>query len=125
MKVLEKHYPNNPDVIGNIGAFLDLLKRDSEAIPYLQKAAELAPNDPINAWDLARAYDYSRKTELADKWYQKGLSLDTDTERRKHSSCLYAIFLETKLHDRARACPMEMKNCSQEEQTAGCPRSRP
>ena len=55
MKVIDKHYPDNPDVIGNIGAFLDLLKRDSEAIPYLEKAARLAPTDPINSWDLARA----------------------------------------------------------------------
>lgn len=43
MLVLDKHYPNQPDILGNIGAFLNLLKRDSEAIPYLQKATALAP----------------------------------------------------------------------------------
>jgi tetratricopeptide (TPR) repeat protein len=118
MKVLEKHYSDNPDILGNMGAFLSMLKRDSEAIPYLQKAAQLAPSDPINAWDLARAYDYAEKIELADTWYQKALSLDTDTERRKHSSCLYAIFIETKLHDRSRACPMEKKDCGEEDQKA-------
>jgi tetratricopeptide (TPR) repeat protein len=118
MNVLDKHYPDNPDVVGNIGAFLSLLKRESEAISYLEKAAKLAPNDPINAWDLGRAYDYAGKTELADTWYQKGLSLDTDTERRKQSSCLYAIFIETKLHDTTRACPMEKKDCDEEKQTA-------
>jgi tetratricopeptide (TPR) repeat protein len=118
MKVLDKHYPGNPDVIGNIGAFLNMLKKTDESIPYLQKAAELAPKDPINAWDLARAYDYAGKIELADKWYQKGISLDTDAERQKHSSCLYAIFIETKLHDRARACPLEKKDCSEEDQKA-------
>jgi tetratricopeptide (TPR) repeat protein len=118
MKVLDKHYPDNPDVIGNIGAFLDLLKRDSEAIPYLEKAARLAPTDPINAWDLGRAYDYAGMIELADTWYQKGLSLDTDSERRKHSNCLYAVFIETKLKDRPRACTMERKDCAPEEQTA-------
>ena len=118
MKVLDKHYPNNPDVIGNIGAFLNMLKKTDESIPYLQKAAQLAPSDPINAWDLGRAYDYDGKIDLADTWYQKGLSLDTDTERRKQSSCLYAIFVETKLHDPARACPMEKKDCAEERQTA-------
>ena len=118
MKVLDKHYPNNPDVIGNIGAFLNMLKKTDESIPYLQKAAQLAPNDPINAWDLGRAYDYAGKIELADTWYQKGLSLDSDVERRKHSSCLYAIFVEQQLHDRARACTMEKKDCAAEEQTA-------
>jgi tetratricopeptide (TPR) repeat protein len=118
MKVLDKHYPNNPDVIGNIGAFLNMLKKTDESIPYLQKAAQLAPKDPINAWDLGRAYDYAGQIELADTWYQKGISLDTDADRLKQSSCLYAIFVETKLHDHARACPMEKKDCAEEKQTA-------
>jgi len=118
MKVLEKHYPDNPDVLGNIGAFLSLLKKDSEALPYLQKAVQLAPNDPINAWDLGRTYDYAGQIELADTWYQKALSLDTNTGRRKQSSCLYAIFIETKLHDRARACQLEKKDCEEDKQTA-------
>ena len=118
MKVLDKHYPNNPDVIGNIGAFLNMLKKTDESIPYLQKAAQLAPTDPINAWDLARAYDYAGQIVPADTWYQKALALDTDTERLKHSSCLYAIFVETKLHDRARACTMEKKECEEDKQTA-------
>jgi tetratricopeptide (TPR) repeat protein len=121
MKVLDKHYPNNPDVLGNIGAFLNMLNKTDESIPYLQKAAQLAPNDPINAWDLGRAYDFAGKTELADTWYQKGISLDTDAERHKHSSCLYAVFVETKLHDRTRACPMEKKDCPEEQQTACAP----
>jgi hypothetical protein len=118
MKVLDKHYPNNPDVIGNIGAFLNLLKRSEESIPYLQKAEQLAPNDPINAWDLGRAYDSAGKIDLADTWYKKGLSFDMDEERRKRSSCLYAIFIETKLHDRERACAMEEKDCGEEDQKA-------
>jgi tetratricopeptide (TPR) repeat protein len=118
MKVLDKHYPNNSDVLGNIGAFLSMLKKDSEAIPYLQKAAQLAPSDPINAWDLGRTYDYAGQIELADTWYQKGISLDTDAERRKQSSCLYAIFVETKLHDQSRACTMEKKECEEDKQTA-------
>ncbi len=118
MKVLDRHYPNNPDVVGNIGAFLSMLKKPAEAIPYLQKAVDLAPKDAINAWDLGRAYDHTDQVELADKWYQKGLSLDTDPDRRKGSSCLYALFVEKKLHDQGRACTLEKKDCSTEEQTA-------
>lgn len=118
MKVLDKHYPNNPDIIGNIGAFLSSLKKIDESIPYLQKAVQLAPGDPINAWDLGRAYDYAGQIDLADIWYQKGISLDTDADRRKNSSCLYAVFIETKLHDRARACPLEKKSCEEERRTA-------
>jgi tetratricopeptide (TPR) repeat protein len=118
MKVLDKHYPNNPDILGNMGAFLSLLKKDPEAISYLQKAAQLAPDDPINAWDLAREYDYAGQIEVADTWYLKALSLDKDKERRKRDSCLYAIFIEQRLHDRARACPMERKVCEKDKQTA-------
>jgi tetratricopeptide (TPR) repeat protein len=118
MKVLDKHYPNNPDILGNIGAFLSLLKKDSEAIIYLERAAQLAPKDPINAWDLGRTYDYAGQIELADMWYQKALALQTDEKQRSENSCLYAIFVETKLHDRARACPMEKKDCAEDEQSA-------
>jgi tetratricopeptide (TPR) repeat protein len=125
MKVLDKHYLNNPDIAGNIGAFLSYLKRDSEAISYLQKAVELAPNDPVNAWDLGRIYDYDGQFELADKWYQKGISLDTDPARRKESSCLYGEFVEKKLHDSKRACSLEKQDCSLKEQTACAPASHP
>jgi len=118
MKILEKHYPNNPDVLGNIGAFLSMLNRETEAIPYLQKAADLSPKDPINAWDLGRAFDYAGQTDLADKWYQKGLSLESDPDQLKDSSCLYGQFVEKKLHDRSRACTLEKKSCSPGEQTA-------
>ena len=118
MKVLDKHYPDSPDIYGNMGAFLSMLYRDSEAIYYLQKAVQLAPNDPINAWDLARTYDYAGQIELADTWYQKALALQTNDKQRSESSCLYAIFVETKLHDRARACVMEKKDCEEDKQTA-------
>jgi tetratricopeptide (TPR) repeat protein len=67
MKVLDAHYPNNPAILGNIGAFLSYLKRDAEAVPFLERAAEMAPKDPINAWDLGREYDYTGQTALADK----------------------------------------------------------
>jgi tetratricopeptide (TPR) repeat protein len=121
MKVLNTHYPNNPDVLGNIGAFLSYLKRDDEAVPYLQKAAEMAPKDPINAWDLGREYDYTGQTALADKWYQKGLSLMTDADQKKESECLYGQFIEKKLDNLKRACSMEHKSCASDGQTACAP----
>jgi tetratricopeptide (TPR) repeat protein len=116
--VLDKHYPNSPDILGNIGAFLDLLKRDSEAILYLQKAATLAPKDPINAWDLARAYDYADQVPLADQWYQKALSLEPEHDRLTEKSCMYGKFVDQKLHDRQRACQLEKLNCGEEDRTA-------
>ncbi|MDE3199871.1 MAG: tetratricopeptide repeat protein [Acidobacteriota bacterium] len=118
MKVLDKHYPNSPDILGNIGAFLDMLKRDSEAIPYLQKAVALAPKDPINVWDLARAYDYEGQTTLADSWYQKALPLQSDPKQKAEMSCLYAKFVDQKLHDTERACSLEKSNCNTDDQSA-------
>lgn len=118
MRVLDKHYPNNPDIVENIGAFLSLLKNDKEAIPYLKRAVELAPNDSINAWDLGREYDYAGQNELADTWYQKGLSLMTDPGDLKNSECIYAVFIEKKLQDKTRACALEKTNCPSEKQSA-------
>jgi tetratricopeptide (TPR) repeat protein len=118
MKVLDKHYPNNSDVLGNIGAFLSLLKRDAEAIEYLKEATDLAPKDPINAWDLGREHDYAGQIALADQWYQKALALDTDTERRKHDACVYTEFVEKKLNERTKACDLQKQNCDAEQQTA-------
>jgi len=117
-KVLDAHYPNNPDILGNIGAFLSMLKRDPEAIEYLKRATDLAPKDPINAWDLGREYDYAGQDALADQWYQKAISLDTDPDQRKKELCTYAGFVEKKFNDRSRACAVEKQNCPAEEQTA-------
>lgn len=118
MRVIEKHFPDSPDVIGNIGAFLNLLKRDNEALPYLKRAVDLAPKDPINTWDLARAYDYGDNIALADQWYLKALALMTDPDQLKQSRCLYAEFVERKLNDRPRACKLENESCEAERQTA-------
>jgi tetratricopeptide (TPR) repeat protein len=125
MKVLNVHYPNNPDILGNIGAFLSYLKRDDEAVPYLLKAVEMAPKDPINAWDLGREYDYTGQSALADKWYQKGLALMTDPDQKKQSLCLYAQFIEKKLNDRSRACTMEQKDCPSDARAACAPAAAP
>jgi tetratricopeptide (TPR) repeat protein len=121
--VLDKHYPNNPDILGNIGAFLDIMMRDAEAIPYLTKAIALAPNDPINTWDLGRAYDYSGQIKDADAWYNKALPLMTDPEQKKGSLCIYAEFVEKKLNNRSRACELQKQNCEAEKQTACAPAS--
>jgi tetratricopeptide (TPR) repeat protein len=118
MMVLDKHFPNNPEILGNIGAFLSYLKRDKEAISYLERAVKLAPNDPINTWDLGREYDYAEETSMADQWYAKGISLMTDPEQIKQSQCLYADFIEKKLKDSARACKLQKENCDADHQTA-------
>lgn len=118
MKVLDRHYPNTPDIVANIGGFLLMTKKPADAIPYLQQSVQLSPQDSLNAWDLGRAYDYTDQIQLAEKWYQKALSLPQDRDMESDVPCLYAEFVETKLNDRTRACTLEKQSCSKEKQTA-------
>jgi tetratricopeptide (TPR) repeat protein len=124
LNVLDKHFPNNHEVIGNLGAGYSALKEDDKAIEYLRKAVALAPADPIDTWNLGRLYDYTGKIQLADQWYQKALSLDTDAAQRRGMACLYAKFVETKLHDAKRACELQKASCESSEQTA-CKQAKP
>jgi tetratricopeptide (TPR) repeat protein len=118
LKVLDQYFPNNHEVLGNLGAAHSMLKEDEKAIEYLRKAVELAPNDPIDTWNLGRLYDFTDKIQLADQWYQKALSLDTDAKRRRTNTCLYAKFVEKKLGDPKRACELQKANCEPKDQTA-------
>lgn len=118
MRVLDKHYPNSADILGNIGGFLFWLKKPAEAIPYLQKAVVLDPKDEASAWNLARSYDLSDSPVKAEEWYERALKLQTDPAQRKESTCLYAQFLEKQVQQFARACPMEKENCPAAKQTA-------
>ena len=118
MKVLDKHYPNNSDIISNIGAFLSMQKKFDEAIPYLQKSVALAPNDPMNAWDLGHVYEHTDQIALADKWYTVALALPPSPDLDPETKCLYAVFIEKKLKDRARACTLEKTSCPADKQTA-------
>jgi tetratricopeptide (TPR) repeat protein len=118
LEVLNKHYPDSHDVLGNIGAIHLVLREDEQGINYLRRAVELAPKDPIDAWNLGRAYDYAEKVELADEWYQKALALDSDSARRKQNACIYAGFVENKLHDSKRACELQRTNCPSDQQGA-------
>jgi tetratricopeptide (TPR) repeat protein len=118
LKVLEKYYPNSSTVIGNIGGVYSMLEEDEQAIKYLRRAVELAPTDPIDTWNLGRLYDYTGRIELADEWYQKSLSLQSDSSTRRESLCTYATFVERKLQDSKRACELQQANCPVEKQTA-------
>ncbi len=125
MKVLDRHYPNTPDIVANIGGFLLMMKKPADAIPYLQQAVQLSPQDSLNAWDLGRAYDYTDQVALAEKWYQRALSLPPDQDMNKDVPCLYAEFVEKKLNDRPRACTLEKQNCPTEKQTACAAAAKP
>jgi tetratricopeptide (TPR) repeat protein len=118
LEVLDKHYPDSHDVLGNIGANYLMLKEDEKGITNLRKAVAIAPKDPIDCWNLGRAYDYTDKTELADQWYQKALSLDPDSVSRQQNACIYADFVEKKLNDPKRACELQRANCPDDKHSA-------
>jgi tetratricopeptide (TPR) repeat protein len=111
LKILDRHFPNNHEIIGNLGGVYSMLKDDANAVPYLRRAVALSPNDPVDNWNLARELDYSGDIAEADAQYQKALSMpieDAPIDRQ----CLYAKFVTTKLKDRQRGCAMEIKNCA-------------
>jgi hypothetical protein len=83
----------------------------------------LAPEDPVDTWNLARLYDFTEKLDLADQWYRKALSLESDPGKKREQSCAYARFVEKKLKDSARACKLQQASCPVEEQTS-CSASR-
>ncbi len=120
LEILNKHYPDSHEVLGNMGAMHMMLSEDEQAIPFLHRAVDLAPNDPIDAWNLGRAYDYGEKIDLANQWYQKSLALEPKSSGDDHRACIYASFVEKKLHDSKRACELQRGNCPANEQTA-CP----
>jgi tetratricopeptide (TPR) repeat protein len=120
LKVLERSFPNDHLVVGNLAAMYILLKEDENAIAYLLRAVELAPDDPIDTWNLARFYDVTEKIDLAERWYPMALSLDHDLDRKKENACLYARFVGSKLKDPKRACEIQKNNGC--EQTS-CPQA--
>lgn len=118
LAVLDKYYPDSHDVLGNTGATYMALGQFSEALPFLQEAVQLAPEDPIDNWNVGRVNDYLDKVEEAARWYQRALHLNWNQDDLKRNSCLYARFVEKKLKDSDRACPLQRQNCAQDEQTA-------
>jgi tetratricopeptide (TPR) repeat protein len=117
-KVLEKYYADSHMVVANIGAVLTLLEKDDEAIVYVKKAVDMAPDDPINNWNLARLYDYTGKEKLAERYYLKSLELEQNPEKKSAWSCAVGEFMETKLGDLKRACTLQRENCPKDRQTA-------
>jgi tetratricopeptide (TPR) repeat protein len=111
-KVIEKHYPNSHQIHGNLGGAYAQMEKDVDAFRHLNKAVELAPNDPINRWNLARLYDFTNKVTLAETHYSKAIADETDSERRNEMNCAYSKFVGKKLKDTARAKRLQPKDCA-------------
>lgn len=117
-KVIEKYHPDSHRLAANIGAVYTVLKKDDLARVYLEKAVDLAPDDPINNWNLGRFYDFTEKNELAEKYYLKSISLEKDADKRSWINCIFSDFVETKLGDKNRACDLQKGNCPEDRRTA-------
>ncbi len=117
-EILNTHFPNDHEIIGNIGAFHDMLGERAKALPYLRKAIELAPGDAMDAWNYGWDLKGAGENAEADKWLQKSFALVPSSDEMPDRRCLYARFVETGLKDVARACKLERASCTREEQTA-------
>jgi tetratricopeptide (TPR) repeat protein len=120
-EVLDRHYPNNHEIVGNMGAFHNMLKEWDGGLPYLKRAVALAPDDPLDNWNLGWSYAHLDQDAEADKWMSKAMELDPKEKQTEGSKCLYAEFVETHLKDKARACTLETASCELERRTA-CPK---
>jgi tetratricopeptide (TPR) repeat protein len=109
LKVLERQHPLDHRIVANLGAFHSILGRDDEALEYTKRSVALAPDDPLNRWNLAQLYERRGELELADTSYRKALDLlqDTDPDAR----CRYAEFIAARLQDPERACDYALLEC--------------
>jgi tetratricopeptide (TPR) repeat protein len=124
-RVLEKKYPGSYRVLENVGVTLTQLARDTEALPYLEKAVELAPGDPLDNWNLAGAYERMTEPDIAEVFYRKAIDVQGEPETQRKWRCIFAEFLETVRHDRLTACEMQIAFCPDEKRTACGPPAPP
>jgi tetratricopeptide (TPR) repeat protein len=115
-EVLEKHYPNNSNIIGNIGAFHNMLKQWDLGLPYVRKAAEMHPTDPIDTWNLGWTLDHLGQLEEANKWMALSLQLDPKGANVPERNCLYGKFLVTKMKKVEAGCKTVKANCEAGDQ---------
>lgn len=124
-RVLDRHFPDDHTIISNMGAALTMLERDEEALACFQHAVKLAPDDPVDAWNLARLYDYMGRLDEAQVGYERALTLKRDEAARANATCLYAEFLEKKRHDLKRACELQRQvSCAAQTACAAAPGGR-
>jgi tetratricopeptide (TPR) repeat protein len=111
LRVLERRYPRDHRIKANLGAFLGYLGKDNESLDLSEQAVALAPDDPLNNWNLARQYDYMGRIEEAEEQYTKALALYEGKKPTMPIFCYYAEFVQEKLQDKDRACAIRKERC--------------
>ncbi len=116
-EVLDRHYPNNSNILGNIGAFHNMMKRWDLGLPYERRAVELNPTDPFDTWNLGWSLEHLGQDVEADKWMSKSLQLGWKSEDAEGPRCLYGKFLVTKMKKRSEGCALVQANCEEADRS--------
>jgi Tfp pilus assembly protein PilF len=125
MRVLEKRYPDDHRIVGNVGTFLIAVKRDDEGLAYLKRAAALAPDDAIDSWNLGRYYERHGDAAGAEPLYRKAVSLEKNPERHQDMACNLGRFLTARPATKAEGCALADKECGGRIPECGSGRSAP
>jgi tetratricopeptide (TPR) repeat protein len=112
-EVLDRHYPNNSNIIGNVGALHNMLKQWDLGLPYERRAVELNPTDPIDTWNLGWTLDHLGQDQEADKWMSKAMQLGAKSEDLTQRKCLYGQFLVRKMNKKSDGCALVQANCEE------------
>lgn len=75
--VLINNHPNAPAFLMAMGLLFEKQGQTRRAIPYLERAATLAPGDPGLAASMAQAYQSAGESENAIRAYARAVSLGT------------------------------------------------
>jgi tetratricopeptide (TPR) repeat protein len=121
MRVLEKRYPNDHRVVGNVGTFLVVLDHRDEALPYLRRAVDLAPGDAIDNWNLGRFYEKQGDSKNAEPYFRKAVASEKDPERHQDMACNLARFLAAQTASRTEGCTLARKQCDVRPPTCARP----
>ena len=125
MRVLEKRYPDDHRIVGNVGTFLIALKRDDEGLAYLKRAVALAPDDAIDNWNLGRFHERHGDAASAEPLYRKAVLLEKNPERHQDMACNLGRFLTARPATKAEGCAIADKECGGRIPECGSGRSAP
>ncbi len=94
LTLLDKRYPDNPDVLGHLGMIHFFQDDIATAETLLSRGIALSPDNASLIWNLARIYEIKNENGKAKISYEKALSLVSDDDESAGAMhCLYAHFL--------------------------------
>jgi tetratricopeptide (TPR) repeat protein len=91
---LQKEFPEDPRVITMRGEVFVAMRKFADAVPLLQKAVELKPDEKRIHFQLATALQATGKTEPALEAYAREIELNDDVQVRVMAHLNRAMLLE-------------------------------